>query len=284
MMCMAWFYWDPNPQIFTLPWIEWPILWYGFFFTLGFALGFWIFVQLLTRFFQSLQDEKEMARRKAVQIADRLTLYLVIATVLGARLGHFLFYENPSDYLKNPLDFFRVWEGGLASHGAVVAILFAVFLFSRRIRADYPVLNAWHLLDLLAPPAALASAFIRVGNFFNQEVLGTPTDLPWAVIFGHPMDHSFPVPRHPVQLYEAFFYFLSFLLLWRLSWIPRFLQGQGRLLGILLVSIFGFRFLVEFLKEEQSHLLGDAFLTMGQLLSLPLVCLGIYLLARKINR
>lgn len=285
MLSLAWFYWDPKPEVFVIPGLNWPILWYGVFFTLGFGLGFFLFVDLLTRFLKARGQDKGLAKQKAVQVADQLTLYLVIATIVGARVGHFVFYENPSDYLSHPLDFFRIWEGGLASHGAVIAILFAVFLFSRRIRTLCPELGGIDLLDLLAPPAAFASACIRFGNFCNQEILGTPTDLPWAVIFGHPLDHSLPTPRHPVQIYEALFYLLVFFWLFFGSRKESFLLQRGKRIGSLLVLIFGFRFFIEFFKEEQSRLVawGSPF-TMGQLLSVPLVLLGIFFLMRGKKR
>lgn len=345
------FYWDPRPEIFVVPYLNFPILWYALLFTLGFSLGFPIFVSILRRFFfndpeyigSDILDLQEMTTwgktkssalkalnskilneefgrlpekiknfvrksgcknpgralarlfldlqlktavlglyRKAVLLTDRLVVYMLIATVVGARLGHFLFYENPKDYLANPLELFKVWEGGLASHGAALAILIALYIFSRRVKNIAKGLSWIRLLDFVAVPVALCGSFIRVGNFFNQEILGKKTSLPWGVVFGHPADHSFPAPRHPVQLYEAFFYILVFLLLWRLTYRLKFLLGEGKLIGLFLILVFGFRFFVEFLKMEQSHLLSTApLLTMGQILSIPMVLLGGYFFLRK---
>ncbi len=266
MISLAVFYWDPQPELFRLPIVHWPILWYGVLFALGFILGFPIFVSLLTRFLGPGQ------KRTATQIADRLTIYMILGTVIGARLGHFLFYERPSAYLTRPWELFCTWQGGLASHGALIGILIALFLFNRRL--SLPNLTWIRLLDFIAVPTALAACCIRIGNFVNQEILGTPTTLPWAVIFGHPADHSFPTPRHPVQLYEALFYLLTFLLLYRLSFKSSFLRAEGKLVGLFLILTFGFRFLVEFLKVEQSHVWNSS-LTMGQLLSLPAILLGL---------
>jgi len=284
MIQFAAIYWDPRPEIFYLPIVEWPILWYGVLFALGFVLGFPIFVQILTRYFQTQGKEAVgELKKKAVGIADRFTLYMLIGTVLGARIGHFLFYERPAEYFEDPLQIFRVWEGGLASHGAALGIILATIAFSYRIRGEG--LTPVRLLDFLAVPAALAGALIRLGNFFNQEVLGTPTDLPWAVVFGHPVDHSLPVPRHPVQLYESFFYALVFLLLWKLSYKRPFLLGRGKLIGLFLFLVFGFRFFIETLKTEQSNLISTAStLTMGQILSLPMILLGIALFFWKKNK
>lgn len=215
-------------------------------------------------------------RKKAFSLADQLTVYMVLATILGARLGHFLFYESPSTYFRDPLEIFQIWKGGLASHGAAVGIIAALILFSWRIREKAEDLTWVRLLDFVSAPAAFIGCCIRVGNFFNQEILGTPTTLPWAVVFGHPADYSLPVPRHPVQLYEAIFYLLVFFLLWSLSYRPRFFLQKGKFIGLFLILVFGFRFLIEFLKLEQSHLLPSTFpLTMGQILSLPVIGLGL---------
>jgi len=336
MIPLSIIYWDPNPEIFFIPGLNWPILWYGVLFAAGFAIGFPIFVGILTRFFlnrpeyhpsdvlkadkrqtaetlnerisrglvskKNREDEKlvltsgcihpEKAlvrlsldrelgkavlglKRKAVVLTDRLTIYMIVATVVGARLGHFFFYEHPMDYLTHPSELFRVWEGGLASHGAVIGIILAMFLFSHRIRTQAKELNWIRLLDFVSVPTALAGAFIRIGNFFNQEILGTPSELPWAVVFGHPADHSMPIPRHPVQIYEALFYFAVFFLLWRLTFRPSFLLTRGKLIGLFLILVFGFRFLVEYLKTEQSHIVSmSSVWTMGQYLSLPVIAAG----------
>jgi len=265
---MGYIFWDPNPVIFTLPVLNWPIFWYGLLFALGFLIGMPIFVDVLTRFLGA--DQKQMAKH----ITDRLLIYIIIATIFGARLGHFLFYERPSSYLSDPLDFFRVWQGGLASHGAIVAIILALILFSYRIRNTAPTLHWVRLLDFISIPTAFAACCIRVGNFINQEILGTVTDLPWGVVFGHPAGGGPLVPRHPVQLYEAFFYLAVFVLLWRLSFKPSFLNIPGKLIGLFLILVFGFRFMIEFIKLEQSHLMEVSFLTMGQILSVPAVIGG----------
>jgi len=221
---------------------------------------------------ESLMSIKEKARL----ILDHFAVYVVIGTVLGARIGHFLFYEHPSRYLRNPLGVLKVWEGGLASHGAVVGILIAIIVFQYWVRKIAPKVNWIVLLDLISVPTALAGCFIRLGNFFNQEIAGTVTSVPWAIIFGHPFDGSIPAPRHPVQLYEALFYLLTFGFLWFLSKNSKILFRKGRLIGVFFLLIFTFRFFVEFYKEKQSSLLlSDHWLTMGQILSIPVVLLGV---------
>ena len=252
---LSWIYWDPKPEAFILPVLNWPILWYGVLFALGFAISFPVLVSILSRFFSTYhRSESPKWRELAVSVADRLTIYVVLATVIGARLGHFLFYEEPARYLKDPIEILQIREGGLASHGAVVGIILALILFCRKAKIEG--LNWVKLLDLIAIPTAFVGCCIRIGNFVNQEILGKPSDLPWAVLFGHPADWNVAmVPRHPVQIYEAVFYLAVFVLLWKLSYKSFYLLRNGKLIGIFLMLVFGFRFLIEFLKVEQSHLL-----------------------------
>lgn len=276
-------HWDPNPDLFIIPILNWPIKWYGFCFALGFALGIPLFKNLLQRYFLATgrtENSEELAKL-ALRITDRLVIYVVASTIIGARLGHFLFYERPSDYLRDPIELLRIRQGGLASHGAAIAILIALWLFAKWAARIDKGLGWLRLLDFLSIPTALAAGFIRIGNFIGQEILGTPTSLPWGVVFGHPEDHSYPVPRHPVQIYEALFYFAVAFLLWRLSMRPRFLLAKGWLIGLFLILVFAFRFFIEFVKEEQSRLLSMAGeLTMGQWLSIPFVLLGAILFYR----
>lgn len=339
MIQLAYLFWDPKPEIFLLPILHYPILWYGVLFALGFILGFPLFVSILHRYFLLQPDFKEQdlkgtcaqprlrgnqtrsaqvqamnewlhstepiegaqeptqsrrlqlenilpdfiipLKKQAVNLADRVTVYMVFATVLGARLGHLLFYESPSYYLHNPMEMIAVWKGGLSSHGAALAIVLILGFFSYRFRVELRGLTWLGLLDFISVPVALAGASIRVGNFFNQEILGVKTTVPWAIIFGHPADHSLPAPRHPVQLYEALFYALAFFILWRLSYQARYLQERGRLGGLFLILVFGFRLFVEHWKLEQSMLMPFGVgVTMGQILSIPAVLIGLYLFFR----
>ena len=285
---ISWIYWDPDPVIFTLPFLDWPILWYGVFFCFGFLLGFSVFVNILTRYFLSIpelaNENLKDLRQRAVSFADRLTLYVVIGTIVGARLGHLIFYEYPSSYLKDPLEIVRLWEGGLASHGAVVGIILAIFFFAYRKKTSSS-LHWVQILDFISPPAALVGACIRIGNFFNQEITGKLTQVPWAVVFGHPLDRTSPAPRHPVQLYEALGYFCLFIFFFRLTYSPYFLKGRGKLIGIFLIFVFSFRFFIEFLKPEQSRIISpEIFLTMGQVLSLPAILLGIFFYTQTISK
>lgn len=269
---LSYFFWDPSKALipWDLPLLGRPLLWYGFLFALGFLLAYAVLLTLLRH-----ETAKEV-KVNGKKIADNLTFYVILGTVIGARLFDVLFYENWNAIQADPWSVIKVWEGGLASHGGVVGILIALAIFQKRHR-----FCSWlHLLDLLVLPAGVVAFFIRIGNFINQEILGRPTDMPWAVIFGHPADGSFPVPRHPVQLYEAFFYLAVFGALWTLrrNWST---WKEGRLTGLFLVLIFSFRFFVEFFKEEQSWWLYGSPVTMGQMLSVPFVLFGLYLMLRK---
>jgi phosphatidylglycerol:prolipoprotein diacylglycerol transferase len=270
-------YWDPNPDLFTIPFLNLSIKWYGFFFALGFALCFPIFRGILSRFLA--KPYHPLINR----MIDQLTLYVVLGTIIGARLGHFLFYEHPREYLLQPLKLLWLREGGLASHGAALGILLALILFSQKVKKKFGIDLSWiRLLDLLVPCAALTAGFIRLGNFMNQEILGSPTSLPWAIVFGHPQDGTLPLPRHPVQLYEAFFYFFLFFFFWRASFRLKMLSTEGRFIGLFLIFCFSFRFLVEFIKLEQSRLVDAyALISMGQWLSLPFIALGFLFLKRS---
>ncbi|MGD0664556.1 MAG: prolipoprotein diacylglyceryl transferase [Rhabdochlamydiaceae bacterium] len=266
---IAYLHWDPSPSIFpwNLPLLGRPILWYGVFFALGFFLAYLAFVSLLKL------ERKNNARK----IADQISTYLLIGILLGARLFDIFFYERIGSFFKDPLFAVRLWEGGLSSHGAVIGLLAAVFIFQRRHR----YFTTLHLLDLLAIVTGIAAACIRIGNFFNQEILGKPTDVPWAIVFGHPVDGSFPVPRHPVQLYEALVYLFLFALMWKLK---NYKWADGRLCGLFLIGVFSLRVVIEFFKEEQSIWLQNSFFTMGQWLSVPFILLGLFLFFRKSQR
>jgi len=272
---IGWLFWDPDRVAFTLPFLNRPIMWYGILFALGFLVGFYILLHLFKRFLSYYPEftSGKSLKVRAMVFSERLTLYMLISTVVGARLGHIFFYENWGDYLLHPLEIVKTWEGGLASHGAVIGILVGITLFYYRSRREFPMINIPRILDLIIIPSLFVGTLIRFGNFMNQEILGVVTTVPWAIVFGHPVDGGLPLPRHPAQLYEAFFYLATFFLFWRL--FPRMIRYPGRLSGIFFILIFAVRFLIEFVKEEQSHLFSHQFLTMGQLLSIPMILLGV---------
>jgi phosphatidylglycerol---prolipoprotein diacylglyceryl transferase len=234
----------------------------------------WLLEELFSTSFVSL-------KQRSRALAEKVTIYVVLGTVIGARLGDVIFYQDWQSIRQDPLSIFKLWEGGLASHGGAIGILIALFLVSKRIHSQYPYLGFLRLLDLVVVPTALVASMIRIGNFFNQEILGTKTHLPWAVVFGHPADGSVPSPRHPVQIYESLFYFIVFIGLIYVWKRNVDLPKPGKIFGLFLLLVFGFRFFIEFLKTEQSAWLASSYLTMGQYLSIPFFLLGIFLFFKR---
>jgi prolipoprotein diacylglyceryl transferase len=245
--------WSVSPILFDFGFLQ--IRWYGLLFALGFVIGYqimnWIYVR----------EKQPLAK------LETLTIVMILSTVLGARLGHCLFYE-PEYYLSNPIKIFYVWQGGLASHGAAFGILLGLFIFHYRTKTNY----LW-ILDRIVIVVALSGFFIRLGNFFNSEILGKPSDLPWAIVFSN-IDK---VPRHPAQLYEAISSFLIFLTL-LLFYKNNFLSKAGQKFGFFLVSVFGLRFVWELFKMNQVAFENNLPYNMGQLLSVPFVLVGLFFL------
>jgi len=251
--------WDVDPAIVEVFGRE--IRWYGLMFAIAFLLG----SNILAKIFKiEGKPEKDL---------DKLTVYVIIATIVGARLGHCLFYQ-PDYYLANPMEILKIWEGGLASHGAAIGILTALYLYSRS-RPGQPFL--W-VTDRVVIPVALGGAFVRLGNLMNSEIVGKPTDLPWGFIF---VRNGEDFARHPTQIYESLFYFFTFYVLWRLYQKYQTKLPYGALLGLFLVMVFGFRFLVEFVKDNQVPFEDQLPLNMGQILSIPAVLAGLWLMARS---
>ncbi|MCZ7557391.1 MAG: prolipoprotein diacylglyceryl transferase [Bacteroidia bacterium] len=251
------FTWSPDPELFSLGTIH--VRWYGLLFSLAFLSSFMVMLWIFRR------------EKKGEDILNRLFLYVFIGVVAGARLGHCLFY-SPEYYLTNPLEILKIWEGGLASHGAAAGILIALMLFVRKT----PKMSFFWVTDHVSVVIPLAAIFVRLGNFVNSEILGLPTEVPWAVVF----ERIDSIPRHPVQLYEALAYtsiFSVMLLLYRRGVGTR----SGQLTGAMLTMLFSARFFLEFFKTGQSTLDPSLPITMGQVLSIPLVIFGIWLLTKK---
>lgn len=215
-------------------------------------------------------------KKRNMVLIEKLTTYLIIGMLIGAKLGDFIFYQNWRIILQNPQAIFAFWEAGLASHGALLGGLATLWLFCRKYQ-----LITLNITDLLAIPTPLAGSFIRLGNFINQEILGIPTDLPWGVVFLHPVGSATIVARHPVQLYEAFSYAILTIYLFFLWKKDPSLIHRGRLTGWFLISVFSVRFFLEFFKEEQSTYLLYSQLKMGQVLSIPFILFGVWLLYRS---
>ena len=354
MNLTAFILWELRPEIW--PDGPLPLRWYGLFFAAAFAFGQFIITAIFRRDGKPASD------------VDSLTYHMIIGTVLGARLGHCLFYQ-PDYYLSNPLEILKVWEGGLASHGATAGIIIAMWLYARK-RKDQSWL--W-ILDRIVIVVALGGAFIRFGNLMNSEIIGKPSDLPWSMVFLQPFETSvretegeklnsisfektgkeeqldgknykvlhmhirlspgkagreeaeifaragipaliagsngdeeqlrllpgsspdiggsaesgytvewdlLGLPRHPAMVYESISTFLIFLFLYAI-WKKHPGLPEGRLFGLFVVVLFSLRFAYEFLKENQVGFEDALSLNMGQLLSIPLVFAGAWILRRS---
>ena len=271
-MTLAAITWDVDPVIFEI--FGRGIRWYGLFFALGLLiLGPMIEGRIWKR--EKLNPEW----------MNSLFVYVVLGTILGARLGHVLFYD-PSYYLANPSKIFAVWEGGLASHGGTIGIIVAVWIYSRRVTKRSML---W-TLDRLAVPTGLAAALIRLGNLMNSEIFGRPTDLPWGFVFPRASEFAgyaekgLTIPAcHPTQIYEAVAYLLVFALCMYLYWgRDAARRYPGLILGYFLLGVFGFRLFVESIKNVQESweigLVQHYGLNMGQLLSIPFILAGLGLI------
>ena len=249
--------WNVDPEIFRVG--PFAPRWYGVFFALGFALGYMIMVQIYRN------------ERRQEENLSSLFLYVFLGTLIGARLGHVLFYQ-PDYYLARPWEILMIWQGGLASHGGFIGVLIALYLYLRKYR-DMSFLELGDRLVIASLPAA---GLIRVGNFFNSEIVGTPTNVPWAIIFLRVDD----IPRHPAMLYEALSYFVVFAILYIAYWKADIIKIPGRVLGAAFIACFTARFLIEFVKEEQVWFEQGMLLNVGQLLSVPFIAIGVLLLFR----
>lgn len=264
IMLLQFIHWSVSPEVFPGTWF--PVRWYGLLFAAAFFFGYLV----LTRIFKHEHKDPKYA----IKLLDKLAMYMVIATVIGARLGHVLFYE-PEFYLSHPLEILMIWKGGLASHGAAIGILIGLWLFSRNTGKTY----LW-TLDRIVIVVALGGMFIRLGNLMNSEIFGRPTDLPWAFVFTRVDD----IPRHPTQIYEALSYLAIFLLLHTIYWKKDGKPKPGFLFGLFLVLLFAARFLIEFLKEPQVPFENSMTLNMGQWLSIPFIIIGLVIIFMKTKK
>ncbi len=258
---LGFIHWNVNPEIFHLGPIS--VRWYGLLFATGFLLGYYIAERML---------KSENVDPKWI---ESLFFYMIIATIIGARLGHVLFY-GWDYYSQNPGEIIKVWHGGLASHGGAMGILVALYIHSKVVTKRSML---WSL-DRVVVPTALVAAFIRTGNLMNSEIYGIQTKVPWGVIFER---NGEIVPKHPTQVYEALAYLLAFGVMMYLYWRTNAKNKPGLLLGSFFIMIFGFRFFVEFIKQNQEAFEAGMTLNMGQWLSIPFVLGGIFLVVRAIK-
>ena len=258
-----------------------PFRWYGLCWLIGLALAYFIVKRLYKE--QNIKDE----------LFDPLFFYCFIGILLGARLGHCIFYQpqdfltswqgivemllpihfgNDGSWLGQTFGFFFTGYAGLASHGGTLGLIIALWLYVKRTK-----LSIWTVLDNIAIATGTTACFIRLGNLMNSEIIGKVTDVPWAFVF----EKVDGMPRHPGQLYEAIAYGILFLLMW---WLHKKMPekiGTGWYFGFCLTYIFTFRFLIEYTKEIQEAFEASLPLDMGQILSIPFIIVGLFCMFRK---
>ena len=254
--------WSVNPELLSVGPLS--LRWYSLLFVSGFILGWYIFKWFFKR------------EGVAVTLLDPLLYTLLIGTIVGARLGHCLFYQ-PDYYLGSWQGFWEIfmpWKGGLASHGGTIALIIAMIWFARHYGRKHDFDFLW-IMDQLAIAVCFAATFIRLGNLFNSEIYGDVTSLPWGFIFELRGETE---PKHPTQLYEALSYFILGIALVLIYKYKADKVYRGFFIGTFFIGCFGMRFLIEFIKEPQVMFEQDMVLNMGQWLSIPFVLIGIALL------
>lgn len=262
-MIMNYIHWNLDPELINILGIS--IRYYGLLFVSGLILSVYALSWIFKR--ENIPSEH----------LDKLSIFGMIGILVGARLGHCLFYE-PSYYLSNPLEMILpitfpsgggvkfIGYQGLASHGGALGLLIALYFYSRKTK--HSMIDT---IDLISVVSGLGAGFIRLANFMNSEIIGMPTTKPWGVIFER-VDN---LPRHPAQLYEAICYFIIFAIMMILYKKKRDKLKSGFFFGLVLVLIFTARFIIEFFKEDQVGFEEGMTFNMGQLLSVPYIVVGI---------
>lgn len=277
--------WDIDPILIHIG--NGGIRWYGLLWALGLYAAYLIQVKLYKH--EHCPEEW----------TDSLFMWITIGTIIGARVGHCWFYEwhqygapwhlfgweftyrNP--YIENPFLLIKIWEGGLASHGGAIGIILSSWLLNKKVfskRPEYHTSMLW-ILDRICIGACITGALIRLGNLMNSEIYGGPTDLPWGFVF---VRDGMTVPCHPTQIYEMIYCLVAFAILMPMYYKLQAYRREGLLIGTFFEIIFGTRFVLEFIKNDQEAFEADQLLNMGQWLSLPFILIGIYLIIRAYKR
>ncbi|WP_298263257.1 prolipoprotein diacylglyceryl transferase [uncultured Lutibacter sp.] len=266
--------WNPAPEIFKIG--SFAVRYYSLMFVIAFMLGLFLMKKIF------IND------KIPIEKLDSLFIYTVVATLIGARLGHFLFYD-PEFLFKKPLEVILPFKfspkfqftgfAGLASHGAAIGIIIAMYLFSKKVLKK-PIL---FILDRITIPVAAGAVFVRLGNLMNSEIIGKPTNSDYGFIFRR-LGEDFP--RHPAQLYESISYLFIFGILMFVYWKTDKIKKQGYLFGLFFVLLWTARFFVEFFKEAQVEGREDWVLGLntGQVLSIPLVLVGLFFMFRNSSK
>lgn len=269
--------WDVNPTLFEIFGRE--IRWYGLLWVIGLLVAVYVVQKIFKR--ENLPEKW----------FDSLFIYMMLGIILGARLGHCLFYE-PAYYLANPIKMLYIWEGGLASHGGVIGIIIAVWLYSKKVTKKSML---W-TFDRVMVPTGFAAGMIRLGNLMNHEIYGAPTDKPWGFRFidnlGYWMqgvqEPIFTEPSHPTQIYEAIIYFIIFAITMHMYWKTNAKDKPGLILGVGILLIFVARFFIEFIKNVQVDseiaMRENTGLILGQWLSIPFIIWGVWLIVNALMK
>jgi len=263
--------WNVDPEIFSIGQLS--IRWYGLMFASAFLSGYIVFTRFLA------------TERLTSEMMDQLLIYIAVGTVIGARLGHCLFYE-PDYFLANPLEILKIWKGGLASHGAAIGILLSLWLYVRKHKLSF----LW-MIDRIVIVVALGGAFIRFGNLFNSEIYGLPTELPWGFefvrdrLYDSNSGEILPtVARHPTQLYEALSYLMIFTVLFIFYRKRHMKVRDGFIFGVFMILLFAARFFIEYVKNDQVAFEAGMQFNMGQVLSLPFILAGVIMIVWTAKR
>ncbi len=264
--------WDVDPVLFRLGSLE--VRWYG----LMWAAGFLLALEFMTRFFKREKYPEEWV--------DKLFIYAIVSCIVGARLGHVFFYEWEA-YSANPVEILKIWNGGLASHGGVYALILTMMWFSYKVTHK----NVWWLFDRMIPAVAIVAGCIRFGNLMNSEIFGLPTDLPWGFEFVRSAEwqrlyntDNEALACHPTQIYEMLYCFLAYVAWWLMYRKFGLQRYVGLITGVALLVFFGSRFVLEFMKNPQVAQETAMVLNIGQQLSIPLILLGLYLIFTSKHR
>jgi prolipoprotein diacylglyceryl transferase len=245
--------WNVDPVFFTI--FGFQVRYYGILFAIAFVASYWVFTRMYK--FEGIK----------ISEIDNLAFYVGIGVVVGARLGHVLFYQ-PDYYFSHPWHILNIREGGLASHGAAIGILIALALYSRKYKRPF----IW-LLDRISLAVPIAGMFVRLGNLMNSEIYGHVTNLPWGIVF---LREGETLPKHPTQIYEALAYLTIFFVLYWMHFKKECaFKKPGMQFGVFLSLLFLARFLIEFIKNDQVGFEQGMTLNMGQILSIPFILAGI---------
>lgn len=286
-MILSYLTWNVDPYI-----VHWGetggIRWYGLLWAVGLYLAYLVQVKLYTH------------EKCPKDWTDKIFMWMTIGVIVGARIGHCWFYEwhltndpiqifgwtinyrNP--YIENPFALLRIWEGGLSSHGGAIGLIIAAWLLNRyHFSKEDPKRNTdliW-IFDRLVIGVCITATLIRFGNLMNSEIYGNPTSLPWGFIF---VRDGQTVPCHPTQIYEMLYCIVAFIVTWLMYWKGKCYEKRGLIFGTFLLIIFGTRFVLEFIKLDQEAFESNLFLNMGQLLSIPFILWGLYLIIRACKK